>query len=199
MPSPAEPPPPPPQQPTEVTRLLQRARRGESVADELMPLIYRQLRQLARRWMQSERAGHTLQPTALVHEAWLQLVGSGDGAWQNRAHFFAAAAIVVRRILVEHARSRRSQKRGGGRQRVPLDGSEAAAAGVDEQVLRVDEALERLAALDPDKARLVELRFFAGLTNREIAEAMGISERTVARNWDFARAWLVRALEEPAG
>ena len=183
--------------PDDVTLLLRRARRGESVTGELMPLIYDELHRLARRHMRSERAGHTLQPTALVHEAYLRLVGSDNGPWQDRAHFFAVAANVVRRILVQHARARRSQKRGGDRQRVSLDEVQPAGAEItNDRVLAVDEALERLAELDPAKARLVELRFFAGLTNAEIADATGVSERTVARGWDFARAWLSRALRE---
>lgn len=187
----------PPQ--NDVTLLLQRARRGEAVAGELMPLIYDELHRLARRYMRSERSGHTLQATALVHEAYLELVGGRGGPWQDRAHFFAVAANVVRRILVEHARSRRSLKRGGGWQRVPIDALEHGESSADGNVLLVDEALQRLAALDAEKARLVELRFFGGLTNAEIAEAMGVSERTVARNWDFARAWLTRALREDSG
>ena len=182
----------------DVTLLLQRARRGEAVADELMPMIYDELHRLARRYMRSERAGHTLQATALVHEAYLQLVG-GEGPWQDRAHFFAVAAKVVRRILVEHARSRGSLKRGGGWQRVPIDAVEQGAASASGHVLLVEAALQRLAELDPENAKLVELRFFGGLTNAETAEAMGVSERTVARHWDFARAWLTRALREVDG
>lgn len=181
---------------TGVTLLLQRARRGEQVTDDLMPLIYEELHRLAQRHMRSERSGHTLQATALVHEAYLRLVGGDGGPWQDRAHFFAVAATVVRRILVEHARSRHSLKRGAGWRRLPLDAVGQGSAADDERVVRVDEALKRLAEVDAEKARLVELRFFAGLTTREIAEALGTSERTVARGWEFARAWLTRALRE---
>ena len=179
--------------------ILQRASRGESSADELLPPIYESLHRLAQRCMRSERSGHTLQATALVHEAYLQLAGVRQGHWKDRAHYFAAAAAVMRRILVQHARTRHSLKRGRGWRRVPLDFVEAEGAAADERVLQVDEALRRLAALDPDMAHVVELRFFAGLSTREIATAMGTSERTIARRWEFARAWLLRSLREASG
>lgn len=180
--------------PDGVTSLLQHAHCSESAARDLIPLVYGELHRLAQRHMRAERAGHTLQPTALVHEAYLQLVNGGGGPWRDRTHFFATAAGIVRRILVEHARSRSSRKRGGGWQRVPLEPLEQGFAPADERVLLVDEVLRRLADVDPEKARLVELRFFGGLTNREVAAALGISLRSVVRSWAFARAWLTDAL-----
>ncbi len=184
----------------QVTQLLERARGGDSrVADELMPLIYEELRRLARKYMSGERAGHTLQATALVHEAYLQLVGtdSENEPWQNRAHFFATAAIAIRRILVQHARAAGAAKRGGNRSRAHVDMNALSADNPSEQVLAVDEALQRLEQLDQRKARVVELRFFAGMTIDEVAEALAISPRTAAREWDLAKAWLSRELKEP--
>lgn len=185
----------------QITLLLERARRGDRrVADELMPLIYDELRRLAQHHLSHEGAGHTLQATALVNETYLRLVGS-DCSWQDRAHFFAVAATTIRRILVQHARRKNSVKRGGDRLRVDLDPADLQRQSddIDDRVLAVDEALNRLAEMDPDKARLVELRFFAGLTVEEAAEAMGISPRTAAREWQVARAWLSRELVEEGG
>jgi RNA polymerase sigma factor (TIGR02999 family) len=193
-----------------VTTLLGRVRQGDRVAtDELLPLVYEELRQLAAAQLAQERPGHTLQATALAHEAYLRLVGpeggaGGGGGWENRAHFFGAASRAIRHILVDHARARGRSKRGGGAQvqALPDDSGAlapiAAAPSVD--VIALDEALERLASLDPAKARLVEMRFFGGLTVGEAAEALGISESTAAREWQFARAWLFRQLrDEDAG
>ncbi len=181
----------------QITRLLDRAREGDrSVADELMSLVYNELRRLAQQYMASERPDHTLQATALVNEAYVRLVGSECGPWQNRAHFFAVAAVVIRRILVQHARAAASLKRGGDWRRTELDVNTVGARTTNEQILAVDEALERLAKLDPQKARLVELRYFAGMTTEEMAESLDVSPRTIAREWDVARAWLSRELSE---
>lgn len=182
----------------QVTRLLDRARVGDrTVADELMSLVYNELRRLAQHYMAGERPDHTLQATALVNEAYVRLVGSDGGPWQNRAHFFATAAVVIRRILVQHARAAGSLKRGGDWRRSELDVNAVEAIPANDQVLAVDEALERLSRFDPQKAKLVELRYFAGMTTEEMAEALGVSPRTIAREWDVARAWLSRELSEP--
>jgi RNA polymerase sigma-70 factor (ECF subfamily) len=163
--------------------------------DSLLPLVYQELRRLAASYLRHERPGQTLQPTALVNEAYLRLLKDRPGRWQNRAHFCAIAAHSMRQILIERARARGAQKRGGARARVTLD--EALLAGGDRSIdlVALDEALERLASLDPEQARLVELRFFGGLTVEETADAMGISPATVKRHWTVARAWLARELE----
>lgn len=163
--------------------------------DALLPLVYAELRRLAAGYLRREKPGQTLQPTALVHEAYLRLMKDRPDRWQNRAHFCAIAAHSMRQILIERARARGAAKRGGARPRVTLD--EALVAGADRSIdlLALDEALERLAALDPDQARLVELRFFGGLTVEETAEAMNISPATVKRHWTVAKAWLSRELE----
>lgn len=185
---------PPPAEAAAVTRLLARIRSGDRYAtDELIPLVYDQLRQLAERHLNQERLGHTLQPTALAHEAYLRLVGPGE-SWENRAHFFGAASRAIRRILVEHARGRARLKRGGDRARVDFEDIEPEATLADEQLLVLDEALARLAEGDEQKARVVELRFFGGLSEKEVAEVIGVSERTVSRAWQFARAWLRREM-----
>lgn len=182
--------------PGQVTELLRRAQRGEEAAtDELLPLVYDELRQLAAGMLAKERAGHTLQPTALVHEAYLRLVGPQGEGWEGRAHFFGAAARAIRRILVDHARSRGREKRGGGRQRVALEDQPTPESPVLD-LLALDEALEELARIDPRMARLVELRFFAGLTVEETAATMGISAATAAREWGLARVWLHSRLED---
>jgi RNA polymerase sigma factor (TIGR02999 family) len=180
-----------------VTSLLARARGGDRQAtDELLPLVYEELRELADRFLATEQRGGTLQPTALVHEAYLRLVGSDSAGWENRAHFFGAAARAIRRILIDRARARRAARRGGGRAlRLQTDAPLAAdVPSVD--VLELDEALEKLAALDPQKARVVELRFFGGLSVDETAATLGVSASTVARDWVFARTWLHRAMGE---
>jgi RNA polymerase sigma factor (TIGR02999 family) len=157
----------------------------------LLPLVYGELRKLAAHKMAGEGPGQTLQPTALVHEAWLRLVGTEEARFANRAHFFAAAAEAMRRILVERARRRTALKRGGGGGRVSLDELEIPIVEVDdEQLLAVDEALEKLAALDPPKAELVKLRYFTGMTFEEAAAVLGIAVRTAKERWAFARAWL---------
>ena len=164
--------------------------------DSLLPLVYKELRRLAAGYLRREKPGQTLQPTALVHEAYLRLMKDRPDRWQNRAHFCAIAAHSMRQILIERARARGAVKRGGGGPRVTLD--EALLAGEDRSIdlLALDEALERLAALDPEQARLVELRFFGGLTVEETAEAMSISPATVKRHWTIAKAWLARELED---
>src|SRR5215207_1176433 len=163
--------------------------------DSLLPLVYKELRRLAAAYLRRERPGQTLQPTALVHEAYLRLMKDRPDRWQNRAHFCAIAAHSMRQILIERARARGAAKRGGARPRVTLD--EGLVAGEDRSIdlLALDEALERLEAIDADQARLIELRFFGGLTIEETAEAMDISPATVKRHWTIAKAWLSRELE----
>jgi len=163
--------------------------------DSLLPVVYQELRRLAASYIRRERPGQTLQPTALVHEAYLRLMKDKPGRWHNRAHFCAIAAHSMRQILIERARARGAQKRGGARHRVTLD--EALVAGGERSIdlVALDEALERLAAFDPEQARLVELRFFGGLTVEETAEAMNISPATVKRHWTVACAWLARELQ----
>jgi RNA polymerase sigma factor (TIGR02999 family) len=180
----------------DLTQMLQAIRRGDGRAsDELLPLVYNELRQLASARMAQEAGGQTLQATALVHEAWLRMVGAGDRTWQNRAHFFGAAAEAMRRILVENARRKSRLKRGGGQIRLDVEEVDLAAATPDEKVLLMDEALEELKAQDPEKARLVVLKFFGGLTNQEVAENLGVTERTVERQWAYAKAWLFEKIQ----
>jgi RNA polymerase sigma-70 factor, ECF subfamily len=179
----------------DVTKVLEEIRNGdERAADRLLPLVYDEFRALARHYLAQERGNHTLQPTALVHEAYMKLVDQSRVDWQGRSHFFAVAAQAMRRILVDHARSRQREKRGGGRARVVLDEAVALSPQKDEDVIALDEALERLAALDPRQAKVVELRFFGGLSVEEVAHALGVSKRTVEGDWTFARAWLSREL-----
>ena len=176
-----------------VTRLLDAVERGEpKAAEELLPLVYGELRRLAAHKMADEQPGQTLQPTALVHEAWLQLLGPGgeQRSWNTRGHFFSAAAEAMRRILIDRARRNRSEKHGGGLERIDLKQVELAITADDESLLAVDSALEELCAEDPQCAELVKLRFFAGLTMSEAAKALGLSERTAHRAWAYARAWL---------
>lgn len=176
--------------------LVARASRGDrpSLAT-LLPLVYDELRRLAAHYLRGERPGQTLQPTALVHEAYLRLLKDRPDRWQNRAHFCAIAAHSMRQILIERARARDALKRGGGQPRVTFDESlPAAAAGGSIDLLALDAALERLAALDADQAKIVELRFFGGLTIEETAEAMESSPATIKRHWALARAWLAREL-----
>ncbi len=165
------------------------ARRTET-ADELLPLVYEELRKLAAHKMANEAPGQTLQPTALVHEAWLRLVGGENRLWDNRGHFFAAAAEAMRRILIERARSKARLRHGGNMECVALDQVTVAFEDTDETVLAVNEALDRLTAQDPVRAQVVKLRYFIGLRHQQIARALGISEPTVGRHWSFARAWL---------
>jgi RNA polymerase sigma factor (TIGR02999 family) len=176
---------------SDVTMMLQAIGRGESHAsDELLPLVYDELRRLAAARMAQESAGHTLQPTALVHEAWLRLVGNQPQSWENRAHFFGAAAEAMRRILIERARRKSRLKRGSGQALLDIADLDLAGTLPDDKILLVDEALEQLKLEDPEKARIVMLKFFAGLTNEQAAEALNVNERTVRRQWEFAKAWL---------
>jgi RNA polymerase sigma factor (TIGR02999 family) len=184
-----------------VTEVLRQARSGDQDAlNRLMVLVYEELHALAHRKLSFEGTGHTLQTTALVHEAYLKLVDQRDVEWQNRAHFFAVAAIAMRRILVNHAESRRAAKRGGGAVVVPLDEVSLAAGEIqDDQILALDEALNRLAQFNERGARVVEYRFFGGLGYDEISTTMGLSPITVRRSWETARAWLRRELESGDG
>ncbi len=180
---------------SDVTRVLRAISCGEQkAASDLLPLVYAELRRLAAARMAQETAGQTLQPTALVHEAWLRLVGDGERTWQNRAHFFGAAAEAMRRILIESARRKSRLKRGVGQVRLDLDGMEIAATTPDDKVLLINDALERLQADDPEKAHIVLLKFFGGLTNQEVAESLGVTERTVERQWAYAKAWLYQTI-----
>jgi RNA polymerase sigma factor (TIGR02999 family) len=158
-----------------------------------MPLVYEELRQIARRQMRRQRPGHTLQTTALIHEAYLRLAGEADVQWQNRAHFFGVAATAMRHILVDHARRRQAAKRGGAAQRVTL-GDTAAVTADPAELIALDDALQSLAALDQRKSRIVEFKYFGGLMVSEIAEVLRVSPETVARDWRLARAWLLQQL-----
>jgi RNA polymerase sigma factor (TIGR02999 family) len=179
---------------TEITQMLQAVGRGEACASEkLLPLVYGDLRRHAAVRMAHEAAGQTLQPTALVHEAWLR-ISDGNRAWQNRAHFFGAAAEAMRRILIENARRKSRLKRGGDQLRVDVDQLDLAAATPDDKMLMIDEALERLQADDPEKAQVVILKFFGGRTNQEVANTLGVTERTVERHWAYAKAWLFQSI-----
>jgi RNA polymerase sigma factor (TIGR02999 family) len=183
---------------TDVTQVLAAVERGDlHAAERLLPLVYDELRRLAAGHMAREKPGQTLDATALVHEAYLRLVGPADERrWENRGHFFAAAAEAMRRILVEQARRKGRARHGGGQRRVDLDESGVAAKPPDDDLLAIDEALTRLAKLDPKKAELVKLRFFAGLTMPEAAVALGISLATAERHWAFARTWLYAELND---
>ena len=165
-----------------------------NASDRLMPFVYDELRRLARQYLQRERSDHTLQATGLVHEAYLRLVDQSSGSWQNRAHFFAVAAKVMRRILVDHARSHRAEKRGGDREKLEFDEALLPSGERAVDLIALDEALRDLEALDARQSQIVELRFFGGLTNEEIGEALGISPRTIKREWRLAKAWLRRAI-----
>lgn len=182
----------------EITLLLQQAESGDpSAADRILPLVYDELRKLAAARMARESPGQTLQPTALVHEAWLRLGADRQPTWQNRAHFFAAAAEAMRRILIENARRRRALRHGGGIEKVSADAVplDIASPEADDELLLLHEALDALARHDPRKAELVKHRYFTGLELAEIAEIMQISERTAKRDWAFARAWLFDAIQ----
>jgi RNA polymerase sigma factor (TIGR02999 family) len=184
----------------ETSRILDRARNGEpSAAGDLLPLVYGELRRLAAFKMAHEGGPQTLQPTALVHEAWLRLGGSGDQRWDSRTHFFAAAAEAMRRILIDRARRKLAVRHGGGQAAVALDEVEIAVAVPDEELLVVDEALEEFAARDKEKAELVKLRYFVGLTLEETADALGVSVPTASRWWAFSRAWLSDEIERRRG
>ena len=184
----------------DATRILLAMERGEPhAADELLPLVYGELRRLAASKMARIAAGQTLQPTALVHEAYLRLLGDQPQKWDNRAHFFAAAAEAMRRILVENARRKGALRHGGGQQRLNVEDLEIAAQSKDAETVAVSEALEKLVAHDSQKAELVKLRYFVGLTLAEAAEVLGISETMAKRHWTYARAWLLREISRDSG
>ena len=180
----------------EFTRILNEAQQGNSQASEaLLPLVYDELRRVAAYKMSYEPSGHTLQPTALVHEAWMRLAGPDQPGWENRAHFFGAAAEAMRRILVDHARRKQSQKRGANVIRKELDEASLVLAVPPEELLAVNEALDQLAEEDPQAAELIKLRYFVGMTMAEAASAMNLSKRTAEGIWTYARAWLGRRRE----
>lgn len=184
----------------EVTQLLHRWSKGRADAfDELLPIVYRELRTMASRHLRKERSGHTMQATDLVHEVYLRMVGQKNTNWQNRAHFFAIAAQAMRRILVDHARKNLAAKRIGANRKVPLDWAPELSHEPDPLILEVDEVLSRLATIDARQAQIVELRFFGGLTVKETGTVLAISEATVAREWRMAKAWLRREMEQGAG
>ncbi len=181
---------------TNITRLLSRMRDGDSAASEaIVPLLYKELRAIAAHCLKSERRGHTLQPTALVHEAYLKLVNQKDADYRSRGHFMAIAAMVMRRVLVTHAEKRSAAKRGGGAERVPFDDALGARDERSIDLLALDEALMKLARRDPRKAKVVEQRFFAGIEMSQIAENLGVSLSTVKRDWEYARTWLMREIQ----
>jgi RNA polymerase sigma factor (TIGR02999 family) len=182
---------------SDVTHILQAIEQGDSkAADELLTLVYDELRRVAAHKMAAEAPGNTLQPTALVHEAWLHLGGDQQPTWENRAHFFGAAAEAMRRILVDRARQKLALKRGGDLKRVDLDGIELASPMPDDELLALDEALDRLSTVDTRAAELVKLCFFVGLTHEEAALELGVSLSTARRVWRFARAWLLREVKK---
>ena len=184
----------------DVTRILSRIESGESTAEELLPAVYEELRRLAYRKMAGERAGHTLQATALVHEAWLRLDGASGTSWKNRNHFFGAAAEAMRRILVDHARRQKSQKRGSGAPKVELEVAESLIVvnAPAEELLAVHDALERLEEEDAQVAELVKLRYFVGMTMAEASEALNLKKRTAEALWTYGKAWLHREINNPA-
>jgi RNA polymerase sigma factor (TIGR02999 family) len=180
---------------SDVTRILNSLEQGDSkAADELLPLVYGELRRLAIHKMANERPGQTLQPTALVHEAYLRLVGNQNQQWAGRAHFFGAAAEAMRRILIDGARRKKARRHGGDQRRVDIEDVDIALPAEDDRVLAVNEALDKFAAIDPQKAELVKLRYFVGMTISEAAGILGISEPTAKRYWAYARAWLYREI-----
>ena len=180
---------------SDVTRILERVQQGDpEAAEQLLPLVYDELRKLAAAKMAQQSPGQTLQATALVHEAWLKLTGNESSAWHDRQHFFRAAAEAMRHILVDRARAKQRAKRGGGLVQVNLEAVDVATNAEPDTLLLVDEALQRLVAEHPKNAELVKLRFYAGLTIEQTAQAMGLSEKTVKRHWIHARAWLFREI-----
>jgi len=186
----------PPAEAGEITQLLARFRRGDAeAADRLLPIVYHALRNQARNQFRTERANHTLQPTALVHEVFLQLFGNEKIDWQDRLHFFVVASHQMRRLLVDHARAKQAGKREGDRQRVELTETAMSTPALNPDVLALDQAMEQLAVDHPRAAQVVELRYFGGMTEMETAEALEISVATVKREWDFARAWLFKRLK----
>ena len=180
----------------EITLLLGKWSEGnDQAADELMPLVYNELRRMARGFLRRQPSGHSFQTTELIHETYLKLVRQDDRDFKNRAHFFGVAASAMRHLLVDHARSKHAGKRGGHRERVSLDDNIASVEAQSEQVLALDEALRQLALLDERKASVVELKYFGGLTNEEAAQVVGVSVETVKRDWRFARNWLLHELD----
>jgi RNA polymerase sigma factor (TIGR02999 family) len=185
---------------SDVTHILTAIEQGDAKAtDELLPVVYNELRRLAAHKMANEPAGHTLQPTALVHEAWLKLVDPPSQSWQNRAHFFGAAAEAMRRILIARARRKHTQRRGAGVAHLGADEIEIASPAPDDQLLALNDALDRFAMQEPQQAELVKLRYFVGLKIGEAAEVLGISEATAKRWWAYARAWLFDEIRAPSG
>jgi RNA polymerase sigma factor (TIGR02999 family) len=181
----------------DLTRIPGEAAAGKSLAaEELLPLVYDELRRLAAARMVQEQSGHTLQATALVHEAWVRLTGGGGQKWANRAHFFAAASEAMRRVLIDNARRKARLKHGGNLVRAEFEGVDLAGASPDDLILRVDEALERFKVVDPEKEKIVLMKFFGGLTNLEVAESLNVTERTVERQWAYAKAWLFREIRK---
>jgi RNA polymerase sigma factor (TIGR02999 family) len=181
---------------SDVTRILESIEHGDpKAADELLPLVYGELRKLAASKMANEPPNQTLQATALVHEAWMRLVGSENPQFANRAHFFSAAAEAMRRILIDNARRKLALRHGGGRQRVAMEGLDVAAPCDDDELLAMNEALDKLAAIHALQAEVVKLRYFVGMTNAETAQALDLSERTVKNYWAHARAWLFREVQ----
>lgn len=181
--------------PNLITQLLMDWRGGDSAAlEKLAPIVYEEMRRIARRYMKGERAGHTLQTSALVNEAYMRLVDHNNIQWENRAHFFAVAAQAMRRVLVDHARNRNYQKRGGGAHKVEFDEAWMAASERAAEFIALNDALTDLENVDPRKGKVVEMRYFGGLSVEETAEALGVSPITVKRDWNLARAWLLRAL-----
>jgi len=185
---------------SEVTQILEAISRGEAkAADQLLPLVYEELRKLASSRMSLETPGQTLQPTALVHEAWLRLAGKRDRKWNDRTHFFAAAAEAMRLILVDNARRKRALRHGGAYQRVEMPQIAAAQASSDDHILAVNEVLGKFAAIAPQKAELVKLRYFVGMTIEEAAQVLGMSDATAKRHWAYARAWLASEIRAQQG
>lgn len=181
---------------SQITLVLQAYGRGDVGSEEVLPLVYDDLKRHAVAQMSHEPAGHTLQPTALLHEAWLRLTGGGEKRWQNRAHFFGAAAEAMRRILIDAARRKARIKRGGDQVRVDIDKVELADASPDEKILLLDEALEKLRSVDAEKAQVVMLKFYGNRTNKEVADTLGVTERTVERQWAYAKAWLFQCIRK---
>jgi len=182
---------------SDVTRILERVEHGdEKAAQELLPILYDELRKLAAAKMANEKPGQTLQPTALVHEAWLRLVGSQREQWNSRAHFFGAAAEAMRRILIETARRKARLRHGGGSERVSLEGIDLPDNAPEERLVQVSEALDALAREEPEVAEVVKLRYFAGLSNPQVGETLGISMSSVERHWTWAKAWLFRWIRQ---
>jgi RNA polymerase sigma factor (TIGR02999 family) len=179
----------------EITLMLESVERGEQRSlEQFLPLVYDELKRIAAMQMARESAGHTLQPTALVHEAWLRLAGDGKPAWKGRAYFFAAAAQAMRRILVEHARRKSRLKHGGGQERLDIQAFELPAASDDDKILLINEVLLELEKEDPERAQVVVLKYFGGMTNKEVAETLGVSERSVNRHWLCAKQWLFQKI-----